>query len=137
MGKKKLKNPYTIHSAAGKKAGVLIESSLALKEYEAKMKARRELAINKEILDMTEQRDAFQENWMWGLFALVLHRRYHYTAGKIAEILTEVQTLHNDIYDGTRSYEETDRIIVDMVKDEVGLDITSADLEQYKKRRRI
>lgn len=125
MGKKKLKNPFHIGKPINP---VKLASDMALAEYRERKRTRKELATNEEILRMMDTRDEWNEQWMWGLFAIVLHRRYKFTSSKLAEIFGEIQALHNEIYDDTLDYEEVDRIVKQMVQDEIGMDIDSVNL---------
>lgn len=129
MGRLKLKKPPTKTQSS-----IQTAAQLAMAEYKIRLQARRELAINEEIISLTDQRDMWNENWMWGLFAVVLHRRYHFEADEIVRIMNDVQSLHNEIYDGTLSYEETNQIVLDLARKEVGLDIESEDLKEVKHR---
>lgn len=125
MGRKKLKNPFLIKKPLNP---VMVASGIALADYQARKKAQKELATNEEIQYMMDTRDEWNEQWMWGLFAIVLHRRYKFTSSKLAEIFGEIQALHNEIYDDTLDYEEVDRIVKRMVQDEIGMDIDSVNL---------
>lgn len=125
MGRKKLKNPFLIKKPLNP---VMVASGIALADYQARKRTQKELATNEEIQYMMDTRDEWNEQWMWGLFAIVLHRRYKFTSSKLAEIFGEIQALHNEIYDDTLDYEEVDRIVKRMVQDEIGMDIDSVNL---------
>lgn len=122
MGKKKLKNPFLIKKPIDQ---VRAASGIALADYQARKRAQKELATNEEIQYMMDTRDEWNEQWMWGLFCVVLHRRYKFTPGKLSEILGEIQALHNELYDMTLDYEEVDKIVKRMAKEEAGVDIDS------------
>lgn len=102
-----------------------VASGIALADYQARKKAQKELATNEEIQYMMDTRDEWNEQWMWGLFCVVLHRRYKFTPGKLSEILGEIQALHNELYDMTLDYEKVDKIVKRMAKEEAGVDIDS------------
>jgi len=122
MGKKKLKNPFLIKKPIDP---VRAASGIALADYQARKRAQKELATNEEIQYMMDTRDEWNEQWMWGLFCVVLHRRYKFTPAKLTEILGEIQALHNELYDMTLDYEEVDKIVKRMAKEEAGVDIDS------------
>lgn len=121
MGRKKLKNPYVIGNPA--RRALIEESSLALSEYNARKQTRIALAENEEIINNIEVRDSYQEVWMWGIMALVLHRRYKWTAKTITTILQQVQDLHNEMYDGSQEWKTMERKINALVWEEVGIKI--------------
>lgn len=130
MGTKKLKNPFQIgrpkldpvHSA------LLRNASLALAEYNGQKEARRLLGGDKEARRCADEMDDAREIWMWGLFAVILHRKYRFTAKKISEILGEVQALHNELYEASMDEEDLKRNIYNTVKAEVGLSIFDDDM---------
>lgn len=122
MGKKKLKNPFLIKKPLNQ---VMVASGIALADYQARKRTQKELATNEEIQYMMDTRDEWNEQWMWGLFCVVLHRRYKFTPAKLTEILGEIQALHNELYDMTLDYEEVDKIVKRMAKEEAGVDIDS------------
>ena len=107
---------------------VNLASDMALADYQARKRTRKELATNEEILRMMDTRDEWNEQWMWGLFAVVLRRRYRFTPAKLVEIFGDIQALHNEIYDDTLDYAEVDKIVKEMVRDEIGMDIDSMNL---------
>ena len=121
MGRKKLKNPFVIGNPA--RRALIEESSLALSEYNARKQTRIALAENEEIVNNIEVRDSYQEVWMWGIMALVLHRRYKWTAKTITTILQQVQDLHNEMYDGSQEWKTMERKINALVWEEVGIKI--------------
>lgn len=125
MGRKKLKNPFQIRKPINP---VKLASDIALADYQARKRTQKELATNEEILRMMDTRDEWNEQWMWGLFAVVLHRRYRFTPAKLVEIFGDIQALHNEIYDDTLDYAEVDKIVKEMVRDEIGLGIDSLNL---------
>lgn len=122
MGRKKLKNPFLIKKPINP---VMVASGIALADYQARKRTQKELATNEEIQYMMDTRDEWNEQWMWGLFCVVLHRRYKFTPAKLTEILGEIQALHNELYDMTMDYEEVDKIVKRMAKEEAGVDIDS------------
>lgn len=132
MGTKKFRNPFKtrrqmIDPGAAK---ILLESSAALQEYNARVHTRREMAQNEEIQRTIDLTDANREIWMWGLFAVTLHRRYRFTAPKIAEILSDVQNLHNELYDRSMDEDDLRRLIYETVRDEVGLEIYDTNVDR-------
>lgn len=132
MGTKKFRNPFQSRRQQmdPRTAKILLESSAALAEYNARTHTRRELAQNEEILQRINRTDADREIWMWGLFAVVLHRRYRFTAPKISEILSDVQNLHNELYDNSMDDIDLKKLIYNTVKDEVGLEIYDTDVDR-------
>ena len=121
MGRKKLRNPFVIGDPAHRE--LILESRLAMQEYNARKHTRVMIAENEEIINNIEVRDSYQEVWMWGIMALVLHRRYRWTAKTIATILQQVQELHNELYDGSQDWKRLEREINDLVWNEVGIRI--------------
>lgn len=109
-------------------ARILLESNAAMEEYKARVLVRNEMARNDEVIALTNKTDSERETWMWGLFAVVLKRRYKFTAPKIAEILSDVQALHNELYEQAEDEEDAKRLIYEVVKDEVGLSIFDDDM---------
>lgn len=130
MGKKKFRNPFQIGKRVPTKeaAQLMPESNAALAEYNARVHTRKQMAMNDELIQLADERDAKREVWMWGLFAVVLHRRYRFTAPKISEIFEEVQALHNELYNTSESEEELVTKLFGMVDKEVGLSIYDDDL---------
>lgn len=127
MGRKKLKNPFQIgQQRTHAQARLVLESQAALAEYNAKVETRKAIATEKELIQEYADRDAWMEGWMYGCLAIILHRRYRFTAPKIAEILNEIQTLHNEIVHDNpdcETYEDVNRIVAKRVWDEVGMKV--------------
>lgn len=107
--------------------GVSNAALVAMEVYKEQMRTRKELAQNAEILNMMDRVDSNREMWMWGLFAIVLHRRYRYTAKTLCEILSEVQALHEELYDAGMTGEQLVRHICEICKTETGLDLVNDD----------
>lgn len=127
MGKMKLKNPFQIgQQRTHAQERLVLESQAALAEYNAKVETRKAIATEKELIQEYADRDAWMEGWMYGCLAIVLHRRYRFTAAKITDILNEVQALHNDIVcsnSDCETYEDVNRIVAKRVWDEVGMKV--------------
>lgn len=127
MGKKKLKNPFQIgKQKTPAQARVMIESQMALAEYNARMETRKAIATEEEMIEEYSNRDAWMEGWMYGCLAIVLHRRYRFTAKTISDILNEVQAVHNEIVCSNpdcETYEDVNRIVAQRVWDEVGMKV--------------
>ncbi len=124
------KTKKATHTPPGFAYAVNMESQIGLAEYRERKRVRLEMVRNREIVERIDARDSMQEIWMWGLFSLVLHRRYHWTAATIEKILSEVQRLHNDLWDQGETHEEISRKIIKMVEDEVGLKIWDEEMIQ-------
>lgn len=120
MGKKKFRNPFQIGKTPSQ-ARLILESQTALAEYNARMETRKAIATRDEMIEEYSNRDAWMESWMYGCLAIVLHRRYRFTAAKITDILNEVQALHNEIVCSNpdcETYEDVNRIVAQRVWDE-------------------
>lgn len=127
MGKLKVKKKDRPYERRSIDLGVHNAVSLAMAEYNAKKRARIMLTENAEILKKITAVDADRELWMWGCMALVLHRKYRWTAATISKIFEEIQALHNDLYDDTLTDEELKRVIIGLCVDEIGLNMLDAD----------
>lgn len=127
MGRKKIKNPFQIgQQMTQAQARLVLESQAALAEYNAKVETRKAIATEKELIQEYADRDAWMEGWMYGCLAIVLHRRYRFTAPKITEILNEIQALHNEVVHNNpdcETYEDVNRIVAKRVWDEVGMKV--------------
>lgn len=123
MARLKLQKPSTVIPYNT----IACESALALTEFNYRKKVRLKVATDDEAQKTLTERDAWHENWMWGCFALILHRRYRWRADTIASILSDVRDLHNEIMESTDDYDyaETDKMILQMVYEETGLDIAN------------
>ena len=132
MGKKKFRNPFQIGNRSKTEARIMMASDLALTEYNARKEARRIMGVDKEVIARDEEQNSAREIWMWGLFAVVLHRRYKFTAKKISEILVDIQNIHNELSEQAQDSEDEKRLIFKVVKEEVGLSIFDDDIGDMK-----
>lgn len=111
---------------------MILESSVALAEYNARKQARVIRGTNKEIIAQDKETDDAREIWQWGLMAVVLHRRYRFTAPKVVEILNDIQALHNELWDPELGTPEQTAKILKFVDDEVGLEMLGEEWEGAK-----
>ena len=108
------------------------EVRIAMAEYKARKDAREQLARNEECIKVIDRADDHREMWMFGIFALVLHRRYRYTSKTIEAIFSEVQELHNELYDMGLTDPELEQKVCEMVADEIGLQLVDDDNEEVE-----
>lgn len=127
MGKLKIKKKNLPYRRGTIDVGLHNAVSLAMAEYKAQERARIQLAENEEILKKITAVDADRELWMWGCMAIVLHRKYRWTAATISKIFEEIQALHNELYDDTLTDEELKKVIIGLCVDEIGLNMLDAD----------
>lgn len=130
-GTKKFRNPFQIGKDI-RRQDLEIQNALAAADWKVRRATREVLATNEEIQLMADKRDAHNEMWTWGLFAIILHRRYRFTSRTIESILAQVQQLHNELYDGSVSQEECTEKIYNLVKEETGLTLLDDDMEALK-----
>ena len=102
-------------------------NAVQLADYQLKVRkqAARVLAINEEVEKHTLQHrwdveDEFTD-WLFGCFALVMHRKYGFGARRIAGLFDAMQEMRKELVDQGVDHER----IWDMVRDEVHLDITT------------
>ena len=129
MGKLKIKKKNLPYRRSTIDVGLHNAVSLAMAEYKAQERTRIQLAENEEILKKITDVDADRELWMWGCMALVLHRKYRWTANTITRIFGEIQDLHNELYDNTVTDEELKKVIIGLCVDEIGLNMLDIDKE--------
>lgn len=109
-----------------RKKSTLNNWQFSMDEYQkrVRMQAKKELIVNEEVakcLDKhrLEVEDEFTD-WLYGSVALALHRQFGFGAKRIARLFGAAQTISHDLI-----AQEVDHVqIWDMVRDEVGLDIT-------------
>lgn len=103
--------------------GLALALEVANYELQVKKQARRELAINKEVQAVTDSyRDDIENeatDWLYGSFALALHRKYGFGSKRIAALFDMLQDIKNELIAEGIDHEK----IWDMVRDEIGLDI--------------
>ena len=108
------------------------EVRIAMAEYKARKDAREQLARNEECIKVIDRADDHREMWMFGIFALALHRRYRYTSKTIEAIFSQVQELHNELYDMGLTDPELEKKVCEMVADEIGLQLVDDDNEEVE-----
>ena len=129
MGKLRIKKKDKPYRRGAIDVGLHNAVSLAMAEYKAQERARTQLAQNAEIIKKINAVDADRELWMWGCMAIVLHRKYRWTAATIAKIFDEIQTLHNELYDSTMTDDELKKVIIGLCVDEIGLNMLDLDAD--------
>ena len=123
MGKLKAKN-WQYQRKPMHDPGLMAAIELANYQLKVRKQAIRVLEVNKEVQKHTKQHrydveDEFTD-WLFGAFALVMHRKYGFGAKRIAALFDDMQELREEL-----QLEGVDhRKIWDMVRDEVKLDIT-------------
>lgn len=98
-----------------------IHNAFTLANYEltAAKEARRTLAVDRGVGKVTEQLENEYTDWDFGCMALILYRKHGFDAEKIAELLSEIQSMTKEFLDEGMNYND----IWDLVRDEVGLDV--------------
>lgn len=103
-----------------------MDKYLSEKEYESKVRlqAKKELIINEEVAKCLDKhrldvQDEFTD-WLYGSIALALHRQFGFGAKRIAKLFGEAQAISHDLIDKDVDHKQ----VWDMVRDEIGLDIT-------------
>ena len=128
MGKLKRKN-WQYQSSKERKVdpGLLSAVNLAMVEWNARKTVAKKMAVNKQVNDILRDNAIQVSNeftdWDYGCAALALHRRYGYDAEECGEFLTEIQDITRDCVSSGMNHED----IWDLVRDEIGLDITVVD----------
>ena len=100
---------------------------LATLEWSTKKTVAKKMAVNKQVNDILRDNAMQVSNeftdWDYGCAALALHRRYGYDAEECGEFLTLMQDITRDCVSSGMDHED----IWDLVRDEIGLDITVVD----------
>lgn len=128
MGKKKYSNPFLTRrqQVAPAQTRIMLESNMAMAEYKQREYTRRMIASDDELKREYYNRDGWMESWMYGCMAVVLHRRYRFTAPKLVEIINEIQAFHEEVlhdHPECETYEEVNRIIAERVEQECGMKV--------------
>lgn len=128
MGKLKRKN-WQYQSSKERKVdpGLLSAVNLAMVEWNTRKSVAEKMAVNKEVNDILKANSMQVSNeftdWDYGCAALALHRRYGYDAYECGEFLTAMQDITRDCVSSGMDHAD----IWDLVRDEIGLDITVED----------
>lgn len=103
--------------------GLMAAVEMASYQLQTKKKAIKELTVNREVQNLLQANrgDVVDEftAWLYGAFALALHRKCGFGAKRVATLLEELRDIKNDLIEQEIYYEE----IWDIVRDEVGIDI--------------
>ncbi len=93
---------------------------LANAEYNEKKKIRQIMAQDKVAKETVDELSNKYTDWDLGCAALVLHRRFGKDAHEVCEFLNDVQDLTREFINDDVTGDD----IWDMIRDEIGLDIT-------------
>lgn len=104
--------------------GLMAAVEMANYQWQVKKAAVKEMTINKEIEKAVTQHryeveDEFTD-WMYGAFALALHRKCKFGAKRIASIFEYLQDIKNELIASGMNAQK----IWELVRDEIGLDVT-------------
>lgn len=132
MGQKKFRNPYLTKRQQMDPAAarIVLASHAAMQEYNQRVHARKMIATDEELKREYAERDSWMESWLYGCMAVVLHRRYKFTAPKLVEILNEIQALHEQVmfdHPECENYAEVNKYIAQLVWDECHMKVFDND----------
>lgn len=123
MGKKKCKDWQ--YRKATKDPGLMIAVQNAAFQRRERERVARMLIVEEECVKAAdEHRDEVEDeftDWLFGCFALVMHRKYGFGARRIARLFDDMQEMRKELV--AEGIEH--RMIWDMIRDEIGLDITT------------
>lgn len=128
MSKLKRQNwQYKKKEESGKRTvdpGIMAAVKLANYEWNARLEARKVMAVDKEVMaarvqESKEITDQFTD-WDFGCAALALYRLYGYDAEECARFLHKMQEISIDFQESGMVHTD----IWNVVRDEIGLDIS-------------
>ena len=92
------------------------------------------IATDEELKWEYASRDAWMESWMYGCMAVILHRRYKFTAPKLVEIINDIQALHEQVlseHPECETYADIDRYVSRIVWDECHMSVFDHDVLEH------
>ena len=112
--------------------GLMAAVQMASYQMQVRKQAIKELTINEEVDKLCDRHimdveDQFTD-WLYGAFALALHRKFGFGAKRIADVFSLTQDIKNELLDSGIGH----LAVWDLVAEETGLTMQTHDVKEIK-----